>query len=143
MFHIVLYAVYVKFCRKSTATFVKANSFLNLARSPQNKSEGMRHVIFQKKNPTSVPTEVYVQCSVKGLQGMLTFNWYPYVLWHFGTNGTNIIYHQSGIGPPLSIIVHMGTIILLPKNEEVPPLSIIVHMGIIILRPKNMTPPWY
>ena len=95
-------------------------------------------------NPlTRVPTEVYMQYSVKGLPGMLKLNDFPYILWYFSTHGTKILYHQSGIGPPLGIIVHMGTIILLPKKEGVPPLSIIVHMGTIILLPKIMTPPRY
>ena len=49
-------------------------------------------------------------------QGCLNLTDFPYILWYFSTHGTKILYHQSGIGPPLSIIVHMGTIILLPKN---------------------------
>ena len=44
LFHIILYAMYVKFCQKISALFVKANSNLNLARSTQNKIWG--HDIF-------------------------------------------------------------------------------------------------
>ena len=66
---------------------------------------------------TRVPTEVYMRYSVKGYQGCLNLTDFPYILWYFSTHGTKILYHQSGIGPPLGIIVPMGTIILLSKKK--------------------------
>ena len=87
-------------------------------------------------------------------------------------NGTKILYHQSWIGPPLDIIVHMGPIILLPKKEGVyysthgyyntfsknmntPPRylrvirsRIIVHpppplLGLLLIFNQNCTPVYY